>query len=289
MFLLPEVIMTNAKTGAKAGAQHSAAAVCLSKLPPYRPSALKLLNVSSDSDAPISEFEQVFKSDPALTADLLLVANSAQFGLRCQVATIRHAIAYLGVERVRHLASTIAFGYYVRQVQPGEYLNSIWSHSIATATIAELMGNFCHVSGMYTAGLMHDIGRLGLLLYDCGRYQEALLRKFVDFEEATTLEKSLVGMTHCEAGATLGTTWQLPATLRTCITNHHENEAEDSSTSLHLVRIACGLADSLGFAEVEREDMHVPPALHERLKGRPELQPDSLRNQVKKAIANVAA
>jgi HD-like signal output (HDOD) protein len=278
--------MTNAKNGADAGAQRSAAAIRLSKLPPYRPSALKLLNISSDVDAPVSAFEQAFKSDPALTTDLLLVANSAQFGLRCQVATIRHAIAYLGLERVRHLASTIAFGYYVRQVPRGAYLDSVWSHSIATATIAELMGNFCYVSGMYTAGLMHDIGRLGLLLYDCGRYQEALLRKFVDFEEATTLEKSLVGMTHCEAGATMGKTWQLPATLQTCITNHHE--AEDSTTSLHLVRIACGLADSLGFAEVEREDMHVPPALPKRLKDRPELQPDSLRSQVQKAIANVA-
>jgi HD-like signal output (HDOD) protein len=266
--------------------QRAATVLCLSKLPPYRPSALKLLNISSSMEAPVWEFEQAFKSDPALTADLLLVANSAQFGLRSQVSTIRHAITYLGLERVRSLASTIAFGYYVRNVPKADYLDGVWAHSIATATIAEAMGNVCGALGLYTAGLMHDIGRLGLLLYDAKKYQAALLQKFVDFQESAILERTLVGMTHCEAGDALGETWQLPDTLRQCMTSHHD-ECDGSYTPANLVRIACGLADALGFPEVEREDADLAPRLPERIKERPELRPERLREQVTTAIASL--
>jgi HD-like signal output (HDOD) protein len=131
---------------------------------------------------------------------------------------------------------------------------------------------------------MHDIGRLGLLLYDARKYQAALLQKFIDLHEATTVEKTLVGMTHCEAGETLGETWHLPESLQKCIASHHD-ECDSSSSEVNLVRIACGLADFLGFPEVEREDVNMAPRLPEGIKDRPELRPERLREQVTTAIA----
>src|ERR1700733_3443761 len=81
--------------------QHAAVFVALSKLPAFHATALKLMNISVDTQSAMKDFENAFKADPALTADLLLVANSAAFGLRTRVETIRHALTYLGLERVR--------------------------------------------------------------------------------------------------------------------------------------------------------------------------------------------
>ena len=99
---------------AELAARHAQTVVCLSKLPPFHPAALKLLNIASESDSAIDDFERTFKGDPALTADLLLVANSPLFGTRAKIASIRHGITHLGLERVRALASTIALSFFVR-------------------------------------------------------------------------------------------------------------------------------------------------------------------------------
>ena len=112
--------------------------------------ALKLLNISSTSESAAKQFEEAFSSDPALSADLLLVANSVEFGLRSRIATIRHAVSFLGLDRVRSLASTVALGYYVRSMPRHPYMNSIWRHSIASAVIAEVLGGI-HAPGSTTA------------------------------------------------------------------------------------------------------------------------------------------
>src|SRR5204862_5311982 len=98
--------------------------------------ALRLLNIASDGNTAVAEFEKVFRSDPSLTTDLLLVANSAAYGPRSPIETIRHAITFLGVERVRTLASTIAFSYQLRGIPQTPSLAAVWTHSIATAVIA---------------------------------------------------------------------------------------------------------------------------------------------------------
>jgi HD-like signal output (HDOD) protein len=65
----------------KVADRHAAVFVALSKLPPFHTTALRLMNLSVESESAMSEFEDTFKADPALTADLLMVANSAEFGL----------------------------------------------------------------------------------------------------------------------------------------------------------------------------------------------------------------
>lgn len=84
----------------------------LTRLPTFHPTAIKLMTLSTESDSALADFEEVFKADLTLTADLLLTANSAAFGLRSRVDTIRHALTLLGLERVRSLAFNIMWGAY---------------------------------------------------------------------------------------------------------------------------------------------------------------------------------
>jgi len=278
-------VLNRADKPKESAGQEADVYVRLSKLPPYQPTALKLLNISCDSASATADFEKAFKADPALTADLLLVANSAQFGARSRVDSIRHAISYLGLERVRALASTIGFSYYVRGGGKNEYAKSIWTHGLATAVIADLVGNGLEITGTYTAGLTHDMGRLALLECDAAGYASQLGRTYPTLEEALESEKELFGMTHCEAGAIIAKQWRFPEQLETCVGEHHKRGRDGVCSTVDVVRLACVLADAAGFAEVQREDTPSSLPLPESVKGIAGLDLEHLREFVSSEIA----
>lgn len=263
--------------------------VCLSKLPPFRPAVLKLLNISSDSGTAIPAFEEVFKGDPALTADLLLVANSALFGNRAQIATIRHALAYLGLERVRALASTIAVGFFVRNQPRSGVVRQIWEHSIAAAVIAENLGGLSGLPDLYTAGLTHDLGRLGLLLAVGPPYDNAMSAAFADYEEAAKAEISLVGMDHGEAGSVVGRRWTFPPVLYACMSEHHKELPMRIGDPLWTVQLACRMAGSLGYPEVRLAQAVEVPELPEILRTHTELASDRLQALIATQLEAVGA
>ena len=253
--------------------QHARVMERLSKLPPFRPASLRLLAVSTDGYSAMDDFSRIFTADPAMAADLLLVANSMEFGSRSRIETIRHALSFLGLERVRSLASTIAVSAAVHQASR-ESVRPVWLHSIATAVIAEKLGALHGLPGLYTAALVHDLGRLGLLSAGRERYDAVLGTAFEDIEESNRLEEALFGMDHCQAGAYLGEKWGFPIGLQVAMAAHHETVA--MSPQRKLVRIACGLANSLGFPEVTLRD----PDLSESLCRQAGLSPDAVRDEI---------
>jgi HD-like signal output (HDOD) protein len=259
--------------------RHSAVFVRLSKLPPFRPAALKLLNISVESDSAMEDFEEAFKSDPALTADLLLVANSAEFGLPCRIETIKRAISHLGLERVRELGCTIAFSFFVRNLPRTEYGRAVWAHSIATAVIAEAAEPPNRPRVLYTAGLMHDLGRLALSLSVGARYAEDLSQEFPGLAEANAFEKAQYGFTHLEAGSMVAQKWGFPASLLVGMANHHEPLEGRPDDPLNQIRMACRVADWLGFPEVVRREPEAAEALTLPA------EPDELRQRITQRVA----
>ena len=265
--------------------QHLGVAERLTKLPPFQPSAMKLLSISGESETAITEFESAFRSDPALTADLLMVANSAAFGFRAKVDTIRHALTLLGLERVRSLGFTIAMSFYTRNLPSKDDVRTVWAHSTATAVIADLLGRAYNSTGIYTAGLVHDLGRLGLLLSVGKKYGEVLSKEFADIPESIRLEKMLFGVDHCQAGALVARTWGFPESLQSSMANHHEPAPDaGNGQAPDLIRLSCQIADWLGFPEVKRKDLDQSPQLPPRLRNLPELDPDRLREVITKQI-----
>ena len=267
--------------------RHAAVFVRLSKLAPFHPTALKLMNISVESASAMKDFETAFKSDPSLTADLLLVANSAEFGIRSRIETIRHAITFLGLERIRSLGCTIAFSFYVRNLPRSTYMRSAWSHSIATAVIAELIGDLLGASEMYTAGLVHDLGRMALFLSAGEEYAVKLSEEFDTLAQANELEEKYFGMDHCEAGALVSKEWLFPDSLRTFMARHHDCNGAQPNKQLSIVQLACKMADAAGFPEVARRDVGDELELPERLRGRPELAIDRLKDLINKQIASM--
>lgn len=264
-------------------ARRAKTVISLSKLPPFHGAALKLLNISSDSGTAVSDFEMVFRTDPALTADLLLVANSALFGNRAKIGSIRHAITHLGLDRVRSLGSTIALSFFVRNQPRTAFVRHIWAHSIATAAIAEVLGNLYRQSDVYTAGLVHDLGRLGLLLSAGQNYEGFVTEEFPGIHEANQMERTRFGMNHCEAGSVVGHKWGFPQLLRNSMAAHHNAETAPPPDPLRLVQLACRMASAIGFPELPQ--MPEPfPELPEKARASRDLAEDRIRERINTQI-----
>ena len=259
----------------------------LSKLPPFGPAVQKLLRISLDDDSAARLFEEAFKSDPALTAELLVMANSAAFGGRSRVQTIGLAIRNLGLERVRSLATTSALRSHTQRGQHHQYLASVWAHAVASAVAAEALGKSSGFPELYTLGLTHDLGRLGLFLAGGQPYAVALSSEFRDVEQANQAERDLVGMTHCQAGAVVALAWGFPESLAACMGEHHALPAGLQGGPRGLIATACQMADSLGFPEVPLSGAPPWPELWPSLEDNPQLEPEALWDQITRRIADL--
>jgi HD-like signal output (HDOD) protein len=225
----------------------------LCNLPRLHPSAARLLAVSADIDEALKEYEAIFGGDPSLAAELLRTANSVEFGLRARVTNIRFALLLLGAERTRSLAVTIALSKYSRGSVGRAATTPLWRHSVATGVIAEELGRSrtSRESHVYTAGLTHDLGRLGLLLSGAEQYAALLAGHYDTFEAANDAERAAFGMTHGDAGAFLAQSWSFPAVLCDAIRFHHEPPSPDQDDLLCITRSACEVAGLLGYPELQ--------------------------------------
>jgi putative nucleotidyltransferase with HDIG domain len=131
-------------------------------------------------------------------------------------------------------------------------IERIWSHSIATAIIAERLAAKERLPAAiaYTGGLVHDIGRLGLLISERNGYADILQTEVETVVESLAFERErFLGVTHQEVGALLAGRWGIPPSLLKLIAHHHDAAAEDDPM-LRVVTMACNAAGRIGYSEV---------------------------------------
>ncbi|MDZ7640143.1 MAG: HDOD domain-containing protein [Bryobacterales bacterium] len=230
----------------------------LRHLPPFPGAATRLLHLLNNPTASYSAFAEVIESDPSFTWEVLKAANSPLFGLPFEVDDIRHAVAIVGVERVKGLVLVIALSREFRHAFREPKLVDCWKHCLATAHLsADLSICYDTDSGLaYTAGLLHDLGRIALMTAFPRKYvsmiDESISRQ-VDIRE---LEKQFFEIDHCTAGATMMLVWQLPVTLMEVCMRHHEPVAAGGRSLLANVVAANRVAHLAGFQPVyETEDL----------------------------------
>jgi putative nucleotidyltransferase with HDIG domain len=226
----------------------------IKNLPPFPAVALQLMGLL-DSDVPVKDVVKLLRMDPALSAEILRVSNSPLYGLSRHVNSVSHAVVVLGGDSVKRLALTVALGRFTQNFMKHKGLRRCWDHSVACALIAEDLAEFAGQAQdrSYTAGLLHDVGRLALLACYPDEYENLLaVASENDFDFRTT-EKKLFEIDHCSAGRWLCKSWNLPADMTEAIAGHHEPDlVEGSLTSL--IAVADGLAAAMGYGTVELKD-----------------------------------
>jgi len=225
----------------------------LARIPAFPPIVLRLLDLLARDNVDIRELVALISSDPAFAAQILRVANSPLFGFRAQIDSLHSALIVLGLRRVRSLCMTVATADQMKAVLHIQELAHCWRHMLACALLTEQLARCCSAfeDRAYTAGLLHDIGRLGLLLAYPKEYAELLRRAPRDPLELLEIERRELGLDHCEAGRAMAEHWNLPPDFQIVAALHHEPIDGARVDLLALVHLGCRIADSLGFWVVE--------------------------------------
>lgn len=225
----------------------------LARIPAFPPIVLRLLDLLARDDVEIRELVALISSDPAFSAQILRYANSPLFGFRSQIDSLQSALVVLGLGRVRSLSMTVATANHMNAVLHIEELARCWRHMLACALLTEELARSCsaYEDRAYTAGLLHDVGRLGLLLAYPDEYAKLLRNAGRSTLELLDIEHRELGMDHCEAGRELAAHWNLPSDFQIVAARHHDPQAGANIDLLTLVHLGCRMADSLGFWVVE--------------------------------------
>lgn len=177
----------------------------------------KLLPLLKNPDVTNTALSALVSRDPGTSASVLRLANSVYFG-RGKCSSLDEAFLRLGSNEISRLlvggivgrwASTPVEGY---GWEPGDLCTHSFTVAIAADAIARERGEAC-LKEAYTAGLLHDIGKLGMA-YACGKHFD-LVRKLQEESELSwrELEHQVFGFDHTEVGTALLRRWNFPASL----------------------------------------------------------------------------
>ncbi len=194
------------------------------KIAPCPEVALDVLSIAHEADCSIARLAEKIEQDPGLTANMLQMANSAYFGHMKKITSVRDIIVRLGLETVKIIAITSASVGLLKSPQEAYALGrgELWRHSFAVATLAHIIARYARardVSAIYTAALLHDVGKVVL---DRPLQLESYNRGPGDQETMVAVERRLLHTDHAEVGMALLEKWGLPEAISVPVGLHHE-------------------------------------------------------------------
>ncbi|SPE40323.1 hypothetical protein SBA3_3700004 [Candidatus Sulfopaludibacter sp. SbA3] len=233
----------------------------LASVPAFPSVALKLLSLLADGKSSFSSIAECIATDPALSGKLIKRANAADQLRYCEARNIQQAVGALGIDRTREISLATATSSFAGSAIKTEILRPCWHHTVACALAASEVARQWGLppAEPYTAGLLHDIGRLGLLAAYPAEYENLMAGADGQPEDLIGAERECFGVDHVEAGLWLARQWNLPESIVEAIGRHHETPS-GKLDEVTVVQIACRLADLLGFS-VNRPGK--PPELEE--------------------------
>jgi len=222
--------------------------------------ALKVLRIIQEGSYDIGKIAEEVRKDQVISAKTIQLCNSAMFSKRQDVASLDHALVFLGRELFLKLVISAAVESYYSQCGNGYSLckGGLYHHAVGTAMIAE---KIAHMTGTavpaiaYTAGLLHDIGKVVLDQYIAGAYP-LLYREFQDQPaELIEAEQRILSMDHTETGEALSRNWCLPDILSEVIRFHHQPEKSTCDRVLTTIVYLADLLMSRFHSGLELERM----------------------------------
>jgi len=198
---------------------------------PFSPEVLRKLFVQTGaaSMASLEEVGKTMGNDQGLTTRILSLANSAYYGLQAEVQSVSRAAAVLGMSEIRNIVLTLGVnGLASRYDMPADFdLGEYWKHQFFVGMIAKEISRLTEVGkpdNMFTAGLLHDIGKLITALRRPDDW--AAIRELAESEDMfdAEAEDEYWGMDHAVIGALVLKSWDLPPALVEPVNWHHAPE-----------------------------------------------------------------
>ena len=199
----------------------------LHKLPSPPEIYFRVVRELQSPDSTLDAVGELIAKDPSMSAKLLRVANSAAFGLQYQVTTPLEALQVLGTETTKSLLLLAhSFSYFENLNSRDFSVERLWRHSLSVGRLAEALARAEQaeakvVSESFTAGLLHDLGKLVLAANLPEDYSRAVRLARTESLSGCAAEEQVIGASHAEVGAALLGVWGLPLDIVEAVILHH--------------------------------------------------------------------
>ena len=252
---------------------------------PYSPALLAALfaQTGESSRSSLEDIGRTIGQDQGLTAQMLSMANSAYYGLQAEVTSVGRAVAVLGLSEVRTLVLALGVAAMARDRVPARLLDlaAYWRHQAIAALAARLLARRLGLDAdaLYTAGMLHDLGKLLAAMHRPGDW--AAIRERQDREGLSSCmaEDAHWGIDHAIVGAMTLSSWNLPLAITDPVSWHH---APDRAPEFRAEAEALALADALAHLA---ERTGVPTGLDApALLQRRGLVPDEIQAELAAAV-----
>ena len=225
----------------------------LRHLPPSPRIVPELMRLLNQPDLDSSRIVSMISYDPALTANVLRISNSAYFGAATPTSNLQDAVTRLGFQQVYQLvaAATGARLLNAPQTSYGMEQGELWKHSVASAmaaqVIARRLGDDENLA--FTCGLMHDIGKTILANSLNGTYSKMVKETETNGTSLPEIESKLLGANHAEVGGQLLQHWKFPQNIVAAVWFHHAPKGANAHQRLaSVVYLGNMLACFMGYA-----------------------------------------
>ncbi len=233
-------------------------------------SATRAMQLLEDPESEVETIEEAVKFDPGLTGNILMLANSAQFGSVGSIATVRDAIVRLGRKHLKDVVMSASVGTRMKSTVPGYEIppGEMWRHAMAVVVAAEKLREMLGIDGeaIFTSALLHDVGKLVMGEF-VAEAQATIQETLKPGESFDTVEREVTGFDHAEVGALILEAWSIPESIVRAVRWHHRaGELDPPDPVTDVVHVSDSLVTMLGF-DMGIEGLCYPmsPVVTERL------------------------
>ena len=206
------------------------AMTALGKLPPFSPILNKLLASLAGQDVSFATLGDLIEKDTVVAGNILHLVNSALYARRATITSVRHALALLGMDKVRNTLLGMSISRMWSQVKTPP----VWSmarfnrHSASVAVLSDQIAgrlNAEYAEGAFVAGLLHDLGRLLIALGLPDEFARLIKLHEQSGKVWTECEIELLGFTHAKLSAEALAMWKFPEEVQVAVRDHHNPPA----------------------------------------------------------------
>ncbi|MBW1766922.1 MAG: HDOD domain-containing protein [Deltaproteobacteria bacterium] len=206
--------------------------------------ALKIIRMIQDHRHSLQDMAKEVRQDQVVSAKVIRLCNTPFFSMKMKIASIDRALVMLGEKHFLQLVVSASLEDFFPEDGLGYSLckGGLYNHALGAAMIAETLANITGKASAdiaYTAGLLHDVGKVVLDQYIAHAHPFFYRRTQVDGIDLVVVEREVFGITHTEVGSRLAERWSLPENLADAIRHHHcPEEATVNPDLTHLVYLA---------------------------------------------------
>ncbi len=259
-------------------------------LPPFDKTALRVQQEIQKQDVQISKIEKLIIADPAMSSQILKIANSAFFRGLVNVMTVRDAIVRLGLNEITRMVMILSQKnlYETKDQYIKNYRNILWQHALVCALSSQWVAREAGFDNLaqevFFAALLHDIGKLFLITV----VEKIKTTKDVPFIPSKSVVSEIIKSQHTVQGYNLLRKWNIPEKYCQVVKEHHDEKFDMNNVPLIILRLVNKTSRKVGVS-MEKDTGNISVAAESSFLGFSEIKLAQLELQIEDSLKRVSS